>query len=407
MSLIIDNCLLFDGSKSEAVPNRSLYIENDIIREVAESGTFNGQDNVIDAGGRFVMPGLIDAHVHAYGVESNPARVDQLPPTLRGLHAKIMLEAMLRRGFTTVRDAAGGDRALAVAIETGLIEGPRFFYPGLALSQTGGHGDLRSMDHHELCACAYCGAMSQVVDGPDEMRRAVREQLRRGANQIKLFVSGGVLSPSEPIWMNQFSLDEIKVAVEEAETRRSYVMAHAHTNEAAIRCVEMGVRSVEHATMLEDSGARAIANHGAFAVATLSTGDAIRSLGAALGLSQAMRDKSNEVGQKALESIERLKAVGARVGFGTDLLGLIQSRQSGEFRLRREVNTPFEILQSATIINAQILQMEGKLGTLSAGSFADILIVDGDPLKDITVLENEAALRMIMKGGRIHKNSLN
>jgi imidazolonepropionase-like amidohydrolase len=406
MNLILANCRVFDGHAADAVPGQAIRIEDGIIREIGDDAAIRGDVPRIDVGGRFVMPGLIDAHVHAYGVESNPARVDEVPPVLRGLRAKLLLEAMLQRGFTSVRDAAGGDRHLAVALEAGLIHGPRFFYPGLALSQTGGHGDLRSLDHADMCACAYCGSMSAVVDGPDEMRRAVREQLRRGAHHIKLFVSGGVLSPSDPIWMNQFSLDEIRVAVEEAAVRRTYVMAHAHTNEAALRCVELGVRSIEHATMLEESGAQAIAAHDAFAVPTLSMGAAIRELGPSLGLSAAMLAKSAERGNQALSAIERLRAAGAKVGFGTDLLGAAHSRQSGEFRLRREASSPLEILRSATSVNAALLQMEGRIGTLAPDAFADILVVDGDPREDITTLENPAALRLIMKGGTIARNSL-
>lgn len=404
--LILDDCLVFDGRSSDLAEARTIVIEDGLIREVGEAGAFGGDALRIDVGGRFVMPGLIDAHFHAYGIELNPALVDLIAPQLRGLHAKRILEATLQRGFTTIRDAAGGDVHLATALRLGLIDGPRFFYPGMAISQTGGHGDLRAPGHYDACACAYCGAMAVVADGPDEVRKLVREQLRTGATQIKLFVSGGVLSPSDPIWMNQLSIEEIRVAVAEAESRRAYVMAHAHTNEAVLRCIANGVRSIEHATFLEDSGAEAIARADAFAVPTLAIVETIRTAGASIGLPQAMVDKVTEVGRNATISLDRLRSAGARIGFGTDLLGKLMPEQSIEFRLRREVCTPIEILRSATSVNAALLNMEEKLGAIVPGAFADILVLERSPLDDITIFERHDMIRLILRGGRICRNSL-
>lgn len=406
MVLVLDNCSVFDGVSEDVVEARSIVIEGGVIREIGDAGAFSGDAQRIEAGGRFVMPGMIDAHFHAYGIELNPVLVDRIAPELRGLHAKQILEGALHRGFTTIRDAAGGDRSLATALRAGLIDGPRLFYPGLAVSQTGGHGDLRAPDHYDACACAYCGAMAVVADGPDEIRKVVREQLRTGATHIKLFVSGGVLSPSDPIWMNQLSIEEIRVAVAEAETRRAYVMAHAHTNEAVLRCVANGVRSVEHATLLEDSGAQAIAEAGAFAVPTLAVIETIRTEGASLGLPPAMIDKMREVADQANVSYERLRAAGARIGFGTDLLGRLMPQQSIEFRLRRETCQPIEILRSATSVNAGLLQMEGRLGTIAPGAFADILVVEGNPLDDVTLLERRENIRCILRDGRVVRSDL-
>lgn len=407
MVLLVENCAVFDGVSETIAEGRTIVVENGVIREVSDAASYRGEADRIDAGGRFVMPGMIDAHFHAYGIELNPVLVDRIKPELRGLHAKRILEGALHRGFTTIRDAAGGDVSLATALRLGLIDGPRLFYPGLAISQTGGHGDLRAPDHYDACVCAYCGAMSVVADGPDEMRRTVREQLRTGATHIKLFVSGGVLSPSDPIWMNQLNIEEIQIAVAEAETRRAYVMAHAHTNEAVIRCIDNGVRSIEHATLLEDSGAQAIAKADAFVVPTLAVIETIRAAGASLGLPPAMIDKMKEVGDQANLSYERLRTAGAKIGFGTDLLGKLMPQQSIEFRLRRETCQPIEILRSATSVNAALLQMEGKLGVIAPGAFADILIVDGNPLDDVTLLERHETIRCILRDGRVVRNDLN
>ncbi|MFD0848657.1 metal-dependent hydrolase family protein [Sphingosinicella xenopeptidilytica] len=406
--LVIENCSIFDGVSEEVRPNCSIIIENGVIREINEGGNAPRLDDVpiINAAGRFVMPGMIDAHFHAYGIELNPALVDKVKPELRGLHAKYILEAALGRGFTTIRDAAGGDIALSMALSQGLIDGPRFFFPGLAVSQTGGHGDLRAAGHYDSCPCAYCGSMSVVADGPEEVRKIVREQLRTGATHVKLFVSGGVLSPTDPIWMNQLADDEIRVAVAEAETRRAYVMAHAHTNEAVLRCIANGVRSIEHATLVEADGAKAIADAGAFVIPTLAIGDTMLREGASMGLPRAMIDKLKEALDASSHSLERLRSAHTRIGFGTDLLGKLMPQQSIEFRLRREVCQPVEILRQATSTNAALLNMEGKLGVLAPGAYADILIIDGSPLNDITVLENHSHIRMIMRDGRIIRNTL-
>jgi imidazolonepropionase-like amidohydrolase len=406
MNLLLTNCALFDGVSDDVRPGQSIYIEGGLIREIGEAVHISSDMVRLDMGGRFVMPGLIDAHVHAYGTDGNLALIDASYPGLLALHARKILEDMLARGFTTVRDAAGGDIALAKGIERGLIRGPRFFYPGQAISQTGGHGDPRAPDHYEMCSCAYCGAVTQIADGVDEVRKAVREQLRRGANQIKLFVSGGVLTPSDPLWMNQFSDEEIKVAVAEAGTRRTYVMAHAHTNEAALRCVRNGVRSIEHATILERDGAEAIAAAGAFAVPTLVISDQLAQRGVELGLTPAMRAKAAEVARHALRSLDLLRSASAKIGFGTDLIGDAMDKQGFEFSLRSDVCTPSEILRSATSVNASLLNMEGKLGVIAPGAYADIIALNADPLRDLSILGHPDRIDLIVKEGKIHRNKL-
>lgn len=406
MALILADCTVFDGVSHDPDRRSHIYIENARIREIADRPFPASDLPRLSVGGRFVMPGLIDAHFHSYGTHLNPAVVDKQAPGTRALAARRILEDTLRRGFTTVRDAAGGDYVLASALASGLIDGPRLFYPGLALSQTGGHGDLRAPDHFTGCACAYCGAMSVIADGPDDVRRVVRDQLRLGATHIKLFVSGGVLSPTDPIWMNQYSPQEIRAAVEEAATRRTYVMAHAHTNEAVIRCLKEGVRTIEHATMLEADGAQAIVAHKAYAVPTLAIGEAIKVAGPRLGLSPAMLDKLTDIEACQQRSLDHLRIAGARVGFGTDLLGDVMPMQSREFILRRAVFTPLEILRQATAVNAEILGKSGELGTIAVGAAADILVIDGNPLEDIAVLEDHARIGLIMRAGALVKNTL-
>jgi imidazolonepropionase-like amidohydrolase len=406
MMLLLEDCVLFDGESDLTDDRHHLLIEEGRIKEISTHPIRMATTTTLRLGGRFVMPGLIDAHFHAYGASLDIGAIDHTLPSLRALQARKHLEDALLRGFTTVRDAGGADMGLVLATQRGLIRGPRIFPAGLGLSQTGGHGDMRAPDHYSACSCAYRGAMFLVADGPDEVRKQVREQFRQGATQIKLFVSGGVLSPSDPLWMNQFTDEEIRAAVYEASTRRSYVMAHAHTAEAAKRCARNGVRSIEHATILDRDAAQLIVQHEAFAVPTLAVIDSVLELGASFGLPAAQLDKAREVSTHALTSLDYLKSADARIGFGTDLLGVIRSRQSSEFRLRLAVMTPLQILRSATSVNAALLNMIGELGVIAPGACADLLVIDGNPFDDLTVMERHEQIVAIMKGGEFVKNLL-
>jgi imidazolonepropionase-like amidohydrolase len=405
VTIILNNCAVFDGVGDTLLPGRSLVIRAGRIAEIHEQPQASDTAHVIDVGGRTVMPGLIDAHFHAYAAEVNLGTLDRMRPGLRALYARRALEEALQRGFTSVRDAAGGDITLAMGIERGLIRGPRFFYSGLALSQTGGHGDMRGSGIE--CGCAYCGSLTLLADGVDAVRKAAREQLRLGATQVKLFLSGGVASPSDPYWMAQYCDEEIAAAVHEAATRRTYVMAHAHTADAVMRCIRSGVRSIEHATMLDKETALAVAGaEDVYAVPTLVTLRKLIDEGAALGLSPVSLAKTVEVEKHALHSLDLLQASGARIGFGSDLLGPLMAHQSEEFALRREVMRAADILRSATSVNAALINMAGELGAIRPGYLADLLVVDGDPLADIGILGRPEALVMVMKDGAVHKNAL-
>ena len=340
--------------------------------------------------------------------KSTVPSIEDMPASLLYQHARHSLEGALSRGFTTVRDAGGADLGLAMAVERGLIAGPRIFFAGRGLSQTGGHGDMRSQTRFEPCGCAaYHGPITQVADGVDAVRRAAREELRKGAHQIKMMVSGGVLSPTDPLWMDQYSDEEIRVGVEEAATRRTYVMAHAHTANAVRRCAELGVRSIEHGTQIDAEAAEAVAAAGAFVVPTLVTIFAMIESGAELGLPKVYADKLQGLGEDGLRSLEICQAAGVPMGFGTDLLGPLQDRQSQEFLIRSEVLAPVDVLRSATSINAALVQRSGELGTIAPGAVADILVVDGDPLGDLGLLQEQGRhIPVIMKEGRFCKNAL-
>ena len=304
-------------------------------------------------------------------------------------------------GFTTVRDAGGADYGLWRAIEEGVFAGPRLFYAGRALSQTGGHVDTRAQ-HVEPCGCVQAGTLGQVVDGVDEMRKAVRETLRQGAHQIKIMVSGGISSPTDPVWMLQFSDEEIAAAVDEASRRRTYVMAHAYTAETIQRAVKLGVRSIEHGNLIDEAAAKLVAKHDAYVVPTLVTYDAIGRYGKESGAPQTTLEKLKEVKEHGLSAIEHCKSAGVSLGLGTDLLGDMHVHQLEELKLRNEVQTPYEVLHSATAINAEIIQRPHDLGCVKEGAYADLLVIDGNPLEDLSLLWNsQRRPTYIFKGGQL------
>ncbi|HKS89441.1 MAG TPA: amidohydrolase family protein, partial [Stellaceae bacterium] len=288
----------------------------------------------------------------------------------------------------------------------GLVAGPRLFPSGRALSQTGGHGDLRPRSRSvESCACCEYGAgLARIADGVAECRRAARDELRKGATQIKIMASGGVASPHDPVSNVQYSHEEMRAIVEEAAGWHTYVMAHAYTPEAIGRAVANGVRSIEHANLIDRPTAERLAAAGGFAVPTLATYDSLDRFGRELGFPEVSLGKLAEVREAGLNSLEILQAAGVPIGYGTDLLGPMHRYQTREFVLRREAMAPFDIIRSATTVNAALLNRAGELGVIAPGARADLIALAGDPLADIAVLDGDGGhLAMVMKDGAFCK----
>jgi imidazolonepropionase-like amidohydrolase len=404
MATLFENATLLDVEAGDLRPGTSVLVDGERIVEVSDRPVTAASAERIDCRGLTLMPGLIDAHVHATITIMDIGAMARRPSTLVAQEARVILEGMLRRGFTTVRDVGGADHGLARAIGAGLIRGPRLFYSGRVLSQTGGHGDFRPLDDNpQLCACTiHTSGFSHVADGADAVRRAAREELRRGASQVKIMASGGVASPSDPIWVLQYSHDEMAAAVEEARSWRTYVCAHAYTPEAIQRAVRAGVRSIEHGNLLDDETAGLMASHGAFLVPTLVTYQKIAELGAAFGFPAASVRKVEDVIDAGLGSLDVAARAGVAIGFGTDLLGETHAFQSHELVIRREAMPAIDVIRSATLVNAALLQRAGELGVVKPGAIADLLLVDGDPLRDITLLDGQGErLLVVMRGGQI------
>ncbi len=399
------NARIFDGDSAALRDGLDVLAAGGIISRISPSLTeTNEQFDVVDCAGRVLMPGLIDAHVHVYAAGLNLTRIAQSPFSYLAHFAARFMRASLDRGFTTLRDVGGGDVGLASALKDGLLDGvPRLFYGGRAISQTGGHGDFRPGDH---CAC-HLDTLTVIADGVDAVRRAVREELRRGASHIKLMASGGIASPTDPLERCQYSSEEIRAAVDEATRAGSYVATHCHPAEAIRRSVELGVRSIEHATLIDKDGAEFMAERGAFAVPTMATLAALAEEGEQLGFPPASMEKLRRLGDRAFGGLEIMKRAGVKMGLGTDLLGAQHVRQTTEFTLRAQVLPAIDILRSACAVNAELLGQSGRLGTIREGAVADVLVVDGNPLEDISVLAaNGARVPIIMKDGKVHKRDI-
>ncbi len=408
--ILFKNFELLEPSFGELRGGYQLLVEGDTVRQLSDKPIKSAEAAVIDCGGRILMPGLIDSHVHAIHSEVNVRFMEAMPLTLITARAATRLRAMLDRGFTTVRDTGGADWGIKTAIETGHIVGPRLFIAGQSIGPTGGHSDgRRRTSFGGECAC--CNGLqfkSAIADGVDEVRKSAREQMRQGADHVKIMMSGGVASPYDPLESLQFSEGEVAAAVEEATAFGRYVCAHAYTPEAIMRAAKLGVRTIEHGNMIDDNSAKAMVGKGMFLVANLVAYYAMKERAAQFGMIGESLAKNEVVLQGGLKSLEICKRYGIPVAYGSDLLGELHWDQSKEFVIRQEVVSPIEIIRSATMIGAEVLRMPGKVGTLQPGAFADVIVVDGDPLKNLALLGDQGKhLALIMKAGILHKNRLN
>jgi imidazolonepropionase-like amidohydrolase len=400
---------VLNTSEGKLLEGYELLVEGDRIKELSDIPIRSNCAEVIELGGRVLMPGLIDAHVHLYASELNTMAMANVPMTFVVARASQVMKRMLRRGFTTVRDNGGADWGLKQAVDSGVLAGPRLFIAGRVLSQTGGHGDYRSRtggDERHVCSCANgLDAFARIVDGVPAVLQAARDELRKGADHIKIMISGGVASPHDPLESLQFTDEEIKASVQAAECWGKYVAAHAYTAPAIRRGVQCGIRSIEHANLIDKETAAEVARHGAFVVPTLVTYHSINRFGKELGLSEATLEKNRRVLEAGFQSLELCRKAGINLGFGTDLLGTLEAEQSNEFIIRSEVQSAAEILRSATFVNACLLGKPGELGSVEEGAFADLIVVNGNPLRDLALLNGQGEnISMIMKGGQFYKN---
>lgn len=404
-SLVLRNASLLDVESGE-------YAETDIRcadGRIAETGAgllAGDDDRSIDVRGSAVLPGLIDCHVHLTAVSADLSAIGGWSPNYVAAGAFRRMNETLDRGFTTVRDTGGADYGLAEAQADGLVRGPRVVFGGRSLSQTGGHGDRRSrgvtvLDDHPCCA-----GTSRVADGVDAVRTAARDELRKGAHHIKVHASGGVSSPTDRVSSTQYSMDELRAAVEEANAAERYVTTHAYPARAINRALEAGVRCVEHGNLLDDRSIDLLVEKEAFLVPTLVTYVALRREGMDHGLSRSSWQKVDDVLDSGLGALESAAKRGVRLAYGTDLLAAMGKFENEEFRIRAQVQEPIDVIRSATTTAAELLRMPGEIGCLTPGAHADLCVFDGDPLDDIDVLANpDEHLRLVVQAGSVVRES--
>ena len=319
--LVFKNATILDVIAGTLIPNQCLVVKDSRIGSMGADVEIPPDARSIDVSGRILMPGLCDAHVHVTALTADFATLERLAPSYIAAQASRILHSMLLRGFTTVRDAGGADHGLAHALRERLFIGPRLLYCGKAISQTGGHGDMRLPGELHATHCPCCAGLGRLCDGVAEVRRACRDEIRQGATHIKLMASGGVSSPTDRISSTQFAEDELKAAVEEAQAADIYCMAHAYTPRAIQRAVRAGVKSIEHGNLLDQETAELIREKNGFLVPTLVTYDALAREGVEAGLSADMRAKLSNILQSGLRALELAARAGVSLVFGTDLLG--------------------------------------------------------------------------------------
>jgi len=407
---VFTNAFLIDCTGREPIPGAAVVVADDRIRDVLPNGQVGplpGRVTTLDLRGATLMPGLTDAHVHICAVTENITDQHRhYPPSYVAARAMRRAEECLLQGFTTARDAGGADFGFRQVLEEGHFPGPRLLVSGRYISQTGGHGDKRrraeSIDPIDCCV----GMIGAIADGPDEVRRAARENIRRDVDQIKIMASGGAMSPSDELDTTQFTVAEMRAAVEEAQAVGKYVLSHAYSDTAVRRAIEAGVRSIEHGNLIREAAAQAIKDAGAFLVPTMVTYEAIYREGKKYGIGDHQIQKINLAREQSIQGLTYAYKAGCKIGSGSDLLGDMAAQRTVEFELKGQVMKPMEVLMSATKVNAELFRMQDKIGTVEPGKYADLIVVAGDPLRNLRIFQNLDNLKVIMKGGQLVKQVL-
>ncbi|WYZ33883.1 hypothetical protein EsH8_I_000159 [Colletotrichum jinshuiense] len=410
---ILTNATIVDVTDGSLRPHAAIQLKDGYIDAILESTDAVVADaqqqgfEVIDCSGKFICPGLIDSHVHIVAVPGfgDLSKAFGNPNDVSLLRQPYVCAQMLHRGFTSVRDCGGALQALKEAINDGVFPGPRLFIAGHALSQAGGHGDFRGPHDHTACCGGSTNGLGRVCNGVPECMTAVREEIRTGADFIKIMGSGGVSSPTDKIDHLQFSGAEIRAMVECAENAGTYVTAHAYTTKAIRHCIDNGVRGIEHGNFVDAPTAKLMAEKGVYLTPTLITYAEMASPKWRGYLPPESMSKNEEVLHAGLVALKTAYDAGVTICFGTDLLGPLGAAQSFEFTLRAKALSPLAVLQSATINPARMVGREDSLGQIKVGFEADLVITDANPAENVSIFDDpETHVCGVIKEGRIYKS---
>jgi imidazolonepropionase-like amidohydrolase len=406
------NANVVDTVSGTITPDARVYVADGHIISVSTEGDEQLPEGAerIDLEGQFLCPGLTDAHVHITATPGetdlkNMINVDENTILLRTTY---VCRDIISRGFTMARDCGGAPFALNEAIEDGLIPGPRLSIAGHVLSQTGGHGDLRSSYQHSSpeCSCGQVKGLARICDGVPECLHMARDELRRGSDFLKIMGSGGVISPTDAIEDVQFTPDEIRAITSVANAAGKYATSHAYTPKAILNAINNGVMGIEHGNLLDAPTAKIMAEKGVFLTPTLVTYATMAEGPFANFLPAVLKAKNRNILESGYAALKFAKEAGVVICFGTDLLGPLGAFQSAEFSLRSKLLSPLEILQSATINPAKMMGLP-KSGQIREGFWADLIVLKSNPLVDITVLDRtKTELIAVFKEGRPYYSKL-
>ena len=407
---IYENADILDCTGRDVIPRGRVVVVGERIHKVGPRNriAIPKGARVLDLEGQFIMPGLIDAHAHVALVEAKMSGFESKHPGATYAFAVGQnIHNTLMQGYTTIRDAGGCDWSFKLAVERGLIKGPRIFVSNGVLSQTGGHGDHRERhDRRETHHDHPLMASAVIADGVDQVRMATREQIRTGADQIKVMAGGGASSPTDRVEDPQYTVEELAAAVHEANAVRKYVMAHVYVPQGIINCVKAGVRSVEHGNFLNEESASLMKKEGVFLVPTLAIFEMATRFGREYGADESMIDKVKGVRDVGSQSLEIAKAFGVKMGSGSDVFGPYASGRALSLELQADALGSMESIICATKTNAELMGIDDNVGTLEPGKLADMIVVDGNPLDDITVFRDKTNVNLVIQSGRIVKGSI-
>lgn len=393
-----------DGTGVDPVGDATVTITGDRVTATGPASSVPATATVLDTDGLTLLPGLIDLHTHM-GILA-PGDPTSLTPAMTAALLFQNAELCLMSGHTTAREVAGADGALREVIEAGVVPGPRLYPSGPLLASTGGHGSIGSLyypHHHVTGGTPGLSQMSVTVDGPDAVRVAARQAFRQGATQIKMAISGGVISHSDRLEDTQFSVAELRAAVEEAQARGTYVTGHAHNSESINNGLDAGLECFEHGTFLDEATAARLAAAGAALVPTLTVVHLAASRWREMGFPEDVLPRLRGVYDAMAASVKLAHDSGVTVGSGTDILGPKQDQRGLELALKAKVLDPMTAIMSATSVNARILR-NPDLGVVAEGKLADVIAVQGDPLTDPDLLADPAKIVLIVKGGEVVKD---
>jgi imidazolonepropionase-like amidohydrolase len=405
VTLILAGGRLIDGTGAQPIAKTSLAIEGDRISAI--SNAVSARDSkTIDCSGLTLLPGLIDAHAHLGLVFDFDADPGVMSPAEIAAKTFRNCALCLDAGFTTVRDMCGVDGGLVRAIESGLVPGPRVFPSGPAIVQTGGHGHLTGpfCFHDNSVAIPGLVQLTAICDGADQVRHQARLNFRRGATQLKAFISGGVVSKTDRLEDTQLTVEELCAAVAEARARDTYVAGHAHNSRAIMNGLQAGMECFEHGTMLDEATAAAMAKAGARLDPTLAVTRLMSQLWKEWKLPESVVPRVQGCERMMGEAMLIARAAGVLIGSGSDLLGAEQNRRGLEITLQAKVLSPMEAIVCATHSNARIMHQEDHLGSLSQGKLADVIAVKGDPLNEPELFDDPSRVVLVVKGGRVVKD---